>query len=590
MKPLTITSALIMLAFGYTAEATATTTVEAHAAAPRQVSLRIVETSDVHGAFFPYDFLGRKPMKGSMARVSYYVNTQRKTYGDNLLLLDCGDILQGTPLCYYSNFVDTASVNVATEALNYMRYDAAAIGNHDVEAGPAVYHKFRQELHCPLLAANVMRAEAPQEPYFTPYVVLQRQGVKVALVGMLTPTIPYWLREELWHGMAFTDIVESARHTLATIRQKENPDVVIGMFHSGWSGGIEAGGVAENVAERVAQEVEGFDLILLGHDHSARCESVLSPEGRAVVCLDPAASASKIGVADITLMVENGRVADKKVRGEMVDISAEPVDSAYMSHFKSYLARANEFINRRVGETDSTMNSADSFFGPAAFTDLAHNIQLAITGADVSITAPLHFNMTIERGPIYVSDMFKLYKYENKLAVLKLTGEELRGHLEMSYDLWIQTMKTKDDHIMAFDAGRLAKGVASFSNPYFNFDSAAGVDYTVDVTKPFGQRVRILRMSDGRKFSPKTVYRVAMNSYRANGGGELLTRGAGIPRDDIEKRIVWYSQRDLRHYLMEYISKQGTISPRANANWRFIPTEWTDEALCRDRQLMFKEK
>jgi len=124
----------------------------------------------------------------------------------------------------------------------------------------------------------------------------------------------------------------------------------------------------------------------------------------------------------------------------------------------------------------------------------------------------------------------------------------------------------------------------------FNFDSACGIDYEVDLTKPNGQKVRILQMSNGEPFDEKKWYRVVMNSYRANGGGELLTLGAGIPKDSLESRVLYQTFRDQRHFLTEEIESMGTVNPQPNHNWRFVPEEWVKPALKRDSLLLFGRK
>ena len=193
-----------------------------------------------------------------------------------------------------------------------------------------------------------------------------------------------------------------------------------------------------------------------------------------------------------------------------------------------------------------------------------------------------------KKGDVHVSDMFNLYKYENQIYVLRMTGREIRKHLEMSYDLWCNTMKSPDDHIMQLsewtkeDRQRLG-----FKNLAFNFDSAAGINYEVNVTKPDGEKVRILSMSDGTPFDENKWYRVAMNSYRGNGGGELLTKGAGIPRQELKSRIIFESEKDQRYYLMQEIEKAGVMNPQAHNNWRFVPEEWTTKAIERDKKLIF---
>ena len=184
--------------------------------------------------------------------------------------------------------------------------------------------------------------------------------------------------------------------------------------------------------------------------------------------------------------------------------------------------------------------------------------------------------------------MFNLYKYENQLYVMKLTGEEVRKHLEMSYDLWVNTMKSPDDHIMLLNDGNTDdKQRFMFKNLAFNFDSASGIDYEVDVTKPNGQKVRILQMSNREPFDEKKIYKVALNSYRGNGGGELLTKGAGIPRDELKSRTIYESKKDQRYYLMKEIEKAKELDPQPGNNWKFVPEEWAKPALERDRKLLF---
>ena len=122
-----------------------------------KIYLRVIETSDVHGWFFPYDFINRKPKKGTLSRVITYVDSLRNKYGKNLLLFDNGDILQGQPTCYYCNYVKPDMPNVAAEVINYMKYDAQTIGNHDIETGHSVYDKWIKEVNCPMLGANIVQ-------------------------------------------------------------------------------------------------------------------------------------------------------------------------------------------------------------------------------------------------------------------------------------------------------------------------------------------------------------------------------------------------------------------------------------------------
>ncbi|MBQ1581346.1 MAG: bifunctional metallophosphatase/5'-nucleotidase, partial [Prevotella sp.] len=539
--------------------------------AKKTVSLRIIETSDVHGVFFPYDFINRKPKVGSLARVSSYVNKLRQTYGENLILLDNGDILQGQPLCYFYNFINTSDTNIAAEVVNYMKYDAQVFGNHDVETGHDVYDKWIKELNCPTLGANVINTETGK-PYVTPYIILHRQGVKIAILGMLTPAIPNWLTEDLWKGMRFDNMVKSAKYWMEHLQKVEKPDIIIGLFHSGKEGGITTDEYEEDASIRVAKEVPGFDLIFYGHDHTRNNDIVTNSIGKEVVCLDPSNNAVFVSDASIELTLKGKKVVDKHITGNLVNVIDEPIDEDYMSHFQPHIDKINGFVNKKIGEAKQSISSRDAFFGSSAFSDLILNLQLEITGADIAFNAPLSLNAVIQKGDILMSDMFNLYRYENQLYVMRLTGEEIRKHLEMSYDLWVNTMKSPEDHLLLLtERTRDDQQRLGFKNFLFNFDSAAGIDYEVDVTKPDGEKVHILKMTNGEPFDESKWYKVAINSYRANGGGELLTLGAGIPQDQLKSRVIWMSEKDQRYYLMKEIEKAGVIDPQPNNNWKFVP-------------------
>jgi len=203
----------------------------------KTVQLKVVETSDVHGCFFPYDFINLRNMYGSLARAMTYIRDLRKEYGENVILLDNGDILQGQPVCYYTNYVATEQPNIIAEITNYMGYDAQAIGNHDIETGHEVYDKWIRETKCPVLGANILNT-ATGKPYTPPYTILKRDGIKIAIIGLTTPAIPNWLNEYLWSGMQFEEMVSSAKKWIKVVKEQEKADIVIGLFHSGKEGGI----------------------------------------------------------------------------------------------------------------------------------------------------------------------------------------------------------------------------------------------------------------------------------------------------------------------------------------------------------------
>jgi len=175
--------------------------------AQRQVTIKVLQTSDVHGTLFPYDFIRNTPTDGSLARVYTYVKQERNNPNQQVILLDNGDILQGQPTVYYSNFIDSTNPNIVSQMLNYMGYDAATVGNHDIETGPGVYRKVERESNFPWLAANAV-STTTGKPVFKPYVVLERSGIRIAVLGLITPGIPKWLPKILWPNMQFNDMVE----------------------------------------------------------------------------------------------------------------------------------------------------------------------------------------------------------------------------------------------------------------------------------------------------------------------------------------------------------------------------------------------
>ena len=562
----------------------------------KTVTLKVIETSDVHGHFFPWDFMEGRPLRGTLTRANSYINREREKFGDNLLLIDNGDILQGQPCVYWSNFVMPEDENLAARVINYMQYDAETVGNHDIEPGHKVYDKWIREVRCPLLGANIVKEECkngeadPQSIYtgLQPYSVHVKDGVKICVIGMLTPAIPNWLNKSIRKGLEFEEMVGCARKWVKYIQENEKPDLIFGLFHSGKDGGIVTPDYEENATAAVAREVPGFDVIFFGHDHQVHNEWITDKEGKQVLIIDPSCWVQNVAEAEIKLTIKDGKVVNKDIKGTIVNVRDEQIDEQMMAHFQKDIDAVKAYVGQKIGRFESPIYTRDSYFGNSAFTDLIHNLQLQITKADISLTAPLSFNSTIKAGEVTMADMFKLYRFENLLFTLRMTGEEVRKHLEYSYDMWTNTMTSPDDHALRLNAdSKDDQQRTGFQYYTFNFDSACGIDYEVDLTKPDGEKVKILRMSNGEPFDEKKWYKVAMNSYRANGGGELLTQGAGIPKDSLEARVLFNTDRDQRHFLTEEIRKMGTLDPKPNNNWKFVPEAWAKPALERDRKLLF---
>ena len=557
-------------------------------------SISIIESTDIHGVILPYDFIEKEKLNFSMASSYEYIKTVRGKK-DATFLLDNGDNLQGQPEVYYYNFIDTLPPHFLSEVMNYMKYDAGTVGNHDIEAGHAVYDRMAKEYEFPLLAANAVDI-ATGKPYFKPYRIIEKDGIKIAVFGLVTPAIPNWLPSELYSGIEFKDMVETARKWMPVI-QNEKPDLVVGLFHSGWDRSEaklqQTKNLNENGSAAVAYNVPGFDIIFNGHDHKVANEKIVNSSGDTVLILNGGSRSEKLAEADVTFSSHkiNGKLK-KKISGQIVNVSDYGPDSSFIKKFTPQYKTIDEYVNRVIGNSSATITSRDAYFGPSAIIDMVHSIQLEITGADISFAAPLSFDVRIDKGPITVGDMFKLYRFENFLYTMSLSGEEVRKYLEYSYSGWLNTMKGPNDQLLKFRIGKdgkpaLTNGKAWFKNQSYNFDSAAGINYTVDVSKPDGSRITITGFTDGRPFTTNKIYKVAVNSFRGNGGGGHFTEGVGISKDELRKRVISSTDRDLRFYILKSIEKKKSINPESLNNWKIIPEKWVRNVQQAESFLLF---
>ena len=292
---------------------------------------------------------------------------------------------------------------------------------------------------------------------------------------------------------------------------------------------------------------------------------------------------------------ENLKILKKEIKGELISVKELTPDKKMLQTFTPPLLEVKKYLTQKIAEIDKTISSLDSLFGSSAFVDLIHKIQLDITKADISITAPLSLTAKIKKGIIYRRDLFALYQYENLLYTMSLTGKEIKDFLEYSYALWFNKMKNENDHLLLFTKDSSGNILWSdrYNAPllktrYYMYDSAAGIDYTVDVSKPQGNRINIKSFTSGKKFILTETYTVAINSYRGNGGGGHLLRGAKINEDMLKKRIISTTSKDLRSHLMEWLYEKKKISPEPLNNWKVIPESWWKKGQEKDSKIFFK--
>ena len=400
------------------------------------------------------------------------------------------------------------------------------------------------------------------------------------LLGMITPGIPNWLPKNLWPNMEFRDMVETAQKWVPHIMDKEKPDLLVGLFHSGTDasyGGNTQSYLNENAVMLVAEQVPGFDVIFAGHDHQVSVQWATNYLGDSVMIVDPGSHGRFAGEATISFGPEG-----KIISGKNIPMKGYKPSAVFVQQFALEYETITEYLQDTITFLAEDMAGLDALYGPSTMMSLIHQVQLELSGAPISFTAPLSLSALLAKGPLLVSDMFKLYRFENMLYTMNLTGKEIDGFLEHAAGNWFNTMSGPDDHLLQFENGKPGR----LTHPYYNFSSAAGINYLVDVSKKPGDRVHIQSFTDGSPFQKEATYRVAVNSYRGNGGGGHLTSGAGIPREELSSRIEWSTDRDLRYYLMDYLGKYDTLHPKLMINWHCVPEKLTRDAIRSDRLTM----
>lgn len=555
-----------------------------------EYTLTVLSTNDVHGTWFDSTYVDGKIRKSIFA-MNHYIDSVRTADGfGNVLLLDAGDCLQGDNAPYYFNYIDTVTPHLFPRLLEYMKYDAVAMGNHDIETGHAVYDRVAAELQkagAPFLAGNAIRND-DGKPYFPLYKMVEKAGLRIAVIGYNNANIAAWLGEELWSGMHFVSIAEVIQKDVDYVRAKEKPDVVVAAMHSACGRGD--GTILEAEALDAFNKVKGVDWLICGHDHRPYVETRDS-----CALLNSGSHSRYVAHGKMHLSVKDGRIVSKSFETDLIPVKAEKADPVMRAHFRKDFEAVQAFTRQEVGVLNTELNTRDAYTGMCDYMNLIHTLCLSREPAQISIAAPLTYNGHVDSGILIFNDLFTIYPFENQLYVVKMTGAEIQKYLEVSYDKWINTVSKPADHVLkihSHDDPRTRQKGWSFENRAYNFDSAAGINYTVDVTKPAGERVVISSMADGSVFEPAREYNVAMTSYRASGGGNLL-KEAGIDSDKIDDRIV-SRYPEIRNLLYDYLMENGSIDPEVIGKesvigrWKFVPEKVAAPALERDMALLFR--
>ena len=556
--------------------------------------LEIFHTSDYHGNILSEDLIDGGGAIGGLSKAASIVSSYRKA-GALVLLLDGGDLLQGEPPVYYYNYADTLSKHLAAQALNFLGYDAMTMGNHDFETGHAVYDRFAREVSFPLLAANAVRDTLTLAPYFKPYSIFRKGNKKIAVLGLTTPSLTDNLPPFLISGIRFEDQIATARRYLPEILEQK-PDLLVALIHSGSGNPDErADSLAANVGYDLARALPEIDLILSGHDHRPNLDSIPRADGTYTYLLNPGGGGRLLSHATVTFGA-GGDSTLITIRPELLYLKNYTPDPAFVQNFAPQLNAVRQYVSEPVGRLTASLDSRSALFRPNAFIDLIHLAQFAVfPEADVSITAPLSDDVRVPQGPVLRKDLFKLYSYENMLYLMRLRGSELKNYLEEVSARYFHTITSARDPLLLIDEDQAGGPYLPLREPIFNYDTAAGISYVMDLSKPRGKRILIsglLKKDTVLPFSPDSDYLVVLNSYRGSGGGGLLTgkRAAGIPRDSLPARIVKAEYRDMRQLLGEYLSAHNPYEPRLISSWKLAPEVWTREAVRRDSIALFGSK
>ncbi len=583
-----------------------------------EINFTIVETTDIHGMIFPYNFITDREENTSMAHISSYIK-KLKSEGKTVLLLDNGDTLQGQPTVYYYNFVATNKKHIWAEVLNYMNYDIITMGNHDIEAGHTVYDKIVKEIKAPIIVANLIN-EKTKEPYFKPYSIIKKSGIKIAILGMIEPAIERQLPKILYEGIRAEDMIECAKKWIKIIKEKEKPDLIIGLFHSGANYTEDKEKYKnENASQLVAQEVDGFDIIFVGHDHQGwsgkgydeitkqKTKDVKSPSGKIVPIYGGVNAARLIASVDVRMIYDKEtKKWDIDFNGELIEPSKFEADKEFLNRFNDYKDEIKIWVERDIGELNTKLTSDEAMFGDSYFLSFIHNLQFEIAKkelgekADISFAAPLSKDAVLNIGKVKVRDMFNLYPYENFFYVMRLTGKQIKDIMEYSYCRQFNRMTNINEHLIYFK--RDASGNLIFNNRYnsydtltqtYNYESFGGLNYIVDVRKCYGDRVNIISMSDGSNFDLNKEYKIAINSYRGSGGGGHLTQGAKIDLKTLQNMdlVIKSTDKDLRFYMMKWFEEQtNSIMVEKLNNWKVIPEDYLKAGRERDYKLLYPDK
>ncbi|MFJ4789167.1 bifunctional metallophosphatase/5'-nucleotidase [Streptomyces sp. NPDC088794] len=550
----------------------------------KRYSLTVLGTTDLHGHVFNWDYFKDADYTDAagnaqgLARISTLVNAIRKERGrENTLLLDAGDTIQGTPLTYYYAKVDPITakggpVHPMAQAMNAIGYDAVALGNHEFNYGIETLRKFEEQCRFPLLGANALDAKT-LKPAFPPYFIKKfcvrgAPPVKVAVLGLTNPGIAIWDKAYVQGKLTFPGLEEQAAKWVPKLRSM-GADVVIVSAHSGSSGTSSYGDqlpYVENSAALVAQQVPGIDAILVGHAHVEIPELKVTnaKTGKTVVLSEPLAYAERLSQFDVELVFAKGRWSVESVASKVLNTNTVADDPKITRLLSDEHAKVVEYVNQVVGTATQTLTTVEARYKDAPIIDLITKVQEDVVKAALVGTAyaslpvvaqasPFSRTSEIPAGEVTIRDLSGLYVYDNTLVAKVLTGAQVRAYLEYSAEYFVQTAADA-----VIDPAKLTN---ANNRPDYNYDYVSGFTYDIDIAQAAGARIKNLTY-DGAALDDTQQFVLAVNNYRANGGGAFPHVASATE--------VWSESTEIRTRIAEWVTAKGELDPAdfASVDWK----------------------
>jgi 2',3'-cyclic-nucleotide 2'-phosphodiesterase/3'-nucleotidase len=528
------------------------------AAAPRRVTVTILETTDLHGHLLPWDYQRAQPSDDGLARVASRIAAIRKET-PNVLLLDAGDTIQGTPIEYLHAKDPSKGADPMAAAMSALKYDAMAVGNHEFNFGLDVLRKAQKESSFPWLSANARR-ESDGTAAFPEYAVKTVGGVRIGVLGLTTPNIPNWEPARNRPGLRWEDPADTARRLVPVLRGKEKCAFVVVLVHSGPEVNLQTGepdGTEDENRVAALSKVPGIDLLLTGHTHRRIPLTRLN----GVPMIQPGRWGDVLARVDVTFEGTGGGAKAVDVKAELLPSdSSVGVDPAIAAIAAPHDAAARAYMEEVVAVAEEDFPGARARLEDSALLDFVNDTMREATGADLAMASLLPSRFEgFRKGPIRVRNVYALYPYENALVAISIDGATLKACLEHAAEFYGGA---------SWEDGRLVLKQKDGMIPY-NFDVVQGATYRIDPTAPVGSRIKDLAFK-GRPIAPTDRFTLAVNAYRAQGsGGYKALKGA----------IVVKEVRDeIRELLIERLRKLGTVRPVTDHNWVLAPdTVWAPE-------------